>query len=74
MVSGGRRTAERLKVDRERCLGAGRCVLTEPDVFDQDEDDGRVRLLTGQDDPEVTSAVRRAVQFCPTGALTLSAG
>ncbi|WP_246178215.1 ferredoxin [Actinomadura decatromicini] len=65
----------RLNVDRELCLGAGRCVLTDPDLFDQDEDDGRVLLLTGPDEePEVTAAVRRAVQFCPTGALTLSDG
>lgn len=67
-------SAVRLTIDRERCLGAGRCVLTEPDVFDQDEDDGRVLLLAGPhgDGPEVTAGIRRAVQFCPTGALSLS--
>ncbi|EME53077.1 ferredoxin [Amycolatopsis decaplanina] len=35
----------RLEVDRERCVGAGMCVLTAPEVFGQDEEDGRVRLL-----------------------------
>lgn len=73
MVSGDTVSTVRLLIDRELCLGAGRCVLTEPDVFDQDEDDGRVLLLTGPDEePEVTATVRRAVQFCPTGALSLS--
>ncbi len=30
-----------LRVDRERCLSAGMCALTAPDVFDQDAEDGR---------------------------------
>ncbi|MDF3288193.1 ferredoxin [Streptomyces silvisoli] len=31
-----------LSIDRERCVGAGMCALTAPDVFDQDPEDGRV--------------------------------
>lgn len=58
----------RITVDRERCIGAGMCALLAPDVFDQDEDDGRVRLL----DPSPQrghSAVREALHSCPSGAL-----
>ena len=65
--------------DREVCIGAGMCVMTVPAVFDQD-DDGLVVLLV--EDPEevgaaevgaaeVDAAVRRAVQLCPSGALSL---
>ena len=34
----------RVRVDREVCVGAGMCALTEPEVFDQDPEDGRVVL------------------------------
>lgn len=57
-------------VDPERCCSAGMCVLTLPEVFDQSEEDGTVRLLRppGADEE---AAVRDAVRLCPSGALTL---
>ena len=33
--------------DRSACIGSGMCVLTAPDVFDQD-DEGLVVLLTAE--------------------------
>ncbi|MER7620209.1 ferredoxin [Streptomyces sp. NPDC126503] len=35
-----------VRVDRERCVGSGMCALTAPTVFDQDDDEGLVLLLT----------------------------
>lgn len=35
----------RILADRDRCIGAGQCVLSAPDVFDQSDDDGRVLIL-----------------------------
>ncbi|UUV34894.1 ferredoxin [Amycolatopsis roodepoortensis] len=58
----------KLEVDRERCVGAGMCVLTAPAVFEQDEEDGRVRLL----DPEPAD-IGDAVQSCPAAAITAKA-
>ncbi|UGT66819.1 ferredoxin [Nocardia gipuzkoensis] len=60
----------RISADRERCIGAGMCALLAPEVFDQDENDGRVRLL----DPGPQrghSAVREALAACPSGALDI---
>ncbi|MCC3330461.1 ferredoxin [Nocardia abscessus] len=60
----------RISADRERCIGAGMCALLAPEIFDQDEDDGRVRLL----DPRPQrghSAVREALDACPSGALEI---
>ncbi|WP_406281385.1 ferredoxin [Nocardia sp. NBC_00881] len=60
----------RISADRERCIGSGMCALIAPKVFDQDEDDGRVRLL----DPRPQrghSAVREALDACPSGALEI---
>jgi ferredoxin len=66
----------RLHVDRERCIGAGMCALTAPEVFDQDPDDGRVILLHAE--PPSTAhhatahhaAARMAAGVCPSGAIT----
>jgi ferredoxin len=46
------------------------CALIAPEVFDQDEDDGRGRLLDPR--PERShSAVREALDACPSGALEI---
>ncbi|MFJ8970105.1 MULTISPECIES: ferredoxin [Streptomyces] len=61
-----------VEVDKERCVGAGMCALTAPDVFTQD-DDGFSELLPGH--PAGTGdhpLVREAVRACPVGAVSLS--
>jgi ferredoxin len=55
-----------LEVDRGRCVGAGQCVLTAPEVFDQD-DEGIVTVVA---EPGPDAEVRDAVQTCPSGALS----
>jgi ferredoxin len=62
----------RIVVDRERCIGAGQCVLTEPSVFDQSDADGRVELLIDRPGPELLPDVREAVALCPGHALSLA--
>jgi ferredoxin len=62
----------RVTADREVCVGAGNCVMTAPQVFDQD-DDGRVVVL--DPDPAVAPEVlERAEQMCPSGAITAAPG
>ncbi|MFH9733426.1 ferredoxin [Streptomyces sp. NPDC017260] len=63
--------AGRVSAERDRCVGAGQCVLAAPAVFDQDEDDGLVRVLAERPSSAQSDAVRRAVRACPSGALTL---
>jgi ferredoxin len=62
----------RIKADTERCIGAGMCVLTTAEVFDQSEDDGTVLVLQPEPSADQEAAVRRAVQVCPSGALSIS--
>ncbi|WP_433578737.1 ferredoxin [Nocardia brasiliensis] len=62
-----------LRVDRERCIGAGMCVLTAPDMFDQADEDGRVLPLRRTPTPAQEQAVREAVEMCPSGAITFVA-
>ncbi|MGI5129674.1 ferredoxin [Pseudonocardia sp. CA-107938] len=60
----------RIGADRDRCIGAGMCVMTDEAVFDQD-DDGVVVVLA-EDVPESEQQrVRNALELCPSGALSL---
>lgn len=59
---------DRVRVEADACVGAGTCVLTAPDVFDQD-DDGVVVLLTDRVGPDRRGAVRDAVARCPARAI-----
>jgi len=68
----------RVVADRDRCVGAGQCVLSAPDVFDQSDRDGRVLILPDAvplrpGGPLVDEDVARsAVDLCPSRALSLA--
>jgi ferredoxin len=62
----------RIEADGQKCIGAGQCVATAPEVFDQREDDGTVVLLTEKPSAEHLAAVQEAVMVChrvPSGWL-----
>ena len=61
----------KIVVDVERCRGAGQCVRTAPEVFDQDEEDGTVVVLAEEPPPELHHAVRMAAQLCPNSVIRL---
>ena len=58
----------KIEADRERCIGAGMCVMATEAVFDQD-DDGIVVVLEAEVPAEHADAATRAVASCPSGAL-----
>ena len=62
----------KIVADLDRCVGAGQCVLTDPDAFDQ-RDDGTVVIL--RDTPADDEALERArvgIEICPSSALSLT--
>ncbi|MER7840760.1 ferredoxin [Streptomyces sp. NPDC096040] len=61
----------KVSVDVTKCCGAGQCVLTAPEVFDQREDDGTVVLLAPAPPEEQAAPVREAAAVCPAGAITV---
>jgi ferredoxin len=63
----------RVIADRERCVGAGLCVLTNPSLFDQSDDDGRVIVLTDEVADEYVASVEQAMHLCPVRVLSTSA-
>jgi ferredoxin len=58
----------RVTADREVCIGAGMCVMSAPELFDQD-DDGVVVVLEAEVPQVHEAAAARAVASCPSGAL-----
>lgn len=60
----------KIDADRDTCIGAGLCVVTAPEVFDQD-DDGLVVLLVEAGAAADHAAAREAVTLCPSAALRL---
>ena len=61
-----------VETDRDRCVGAGNCVLTLPAVFDQDDDEGLV-LLANPDPPDTDAELlHRAALLCPAAAITVT--
>ena len=63
----------RVEVDLRLCCGAGQCAWFAPDVFDQRESDGTVTVIRPEPPPELHPGVRKAAQWCPTGAIALRA-
>ncbi|GAB2755270.1 ferredoxin [Amycolatopsis magusensis] len=62
----------KITIDRDRCCGAGQCVLAAPDVFDQDDEEGLVIVLQESPAPEQHQAVREAASVCPTATIEVT--
>lgn len=65
-------TVMRVSADRTRCLGAGQCVLSAPEVFDQNDDDGLVVVLREFPSTAQEPAVAEAVGLCPNSAIRVA--
>ncbi|MGW7634135.1 ferredoxin [Streptomyces decoyicus] len=61
----------RVHIDQEKCCGAGSCVLSAPEVFDQREEDGIVVLLDAEPPADLHEAVHEAVAICPAAAISV---
>jgi ferredoxin len=61
----------RIRVLRERCVGAGQCVLSAPHLFDQSDEDGTVVVRNENVAPQDEAAARKAMGLCPSGTIRL---
>jgi ferredoxin len=57
--------------DLEVCIGAGVCVMTAPEIFDQGDEDGLVRVLVELVPTEEERLAREAADLCPSAALSI---
>lgn len=63
----------RVRVDRAKCVGHGRCYVLAPEVFEDDERGHCVLKAAGPLSPELLAQARRGEQNCPEGAISLAA-
>ncbi|MEV0537472.1 ferredoxin [Kitasatospora sp. NPDC050463] len=61
-----------VSIDQDRCCSSGQCVVTAPEVFEQDDHDGLVRLRVTVLPPVRFADVRLASELCPGGAITVA--
>ena len=59
-----------VRVDVERCIGAGHCVTRAPTIFDQRED-GIVILLDAHPPLGELAAAEKAADLCPSQVITI---
>ena len=60
----------KVRVDPDKCIGAGHCVLKAPLIFDQ-RDDGIVILLDDSPAAGLHAAAHKAADLCPSQAITI---
>jgi len=63
----------RITVDRDLCQGHAMCEIEAPEVFRVGKSD-QVEVLVDALDPSHEDAVRLAVKYCPTHALSIQEG
>jgi ferredoxin len=64
----------KVTADSSVCCGFANCAEVCPEVFILDEDTAKVRVLRSEPPARVVPAVMRAVNECPTGAISLVDG
>ena len=60
----------RVRLDRAKCVGHGRCYVLAPDVFEDDER-GHCVVRKEKVPKEFEEQARRGEQNCPEGAISL---
>ena len=60
----------RVRVDRDKCTGHGRCYVLAPEVYDAD-DEGYCVIPTEQVPDEQQDLANRAALNCPEDAITI---
>ena len=58
-----------VRVDKQGCIGAGKCVAYAPEAFDFDENDTSEPLPTIVDVPD--AQILQAARLCPVSAITV---
>ncbi|UOY02275.1 ferredoxin [Blastococcus sp. PRF04-17] len=61
----------KVSVDQSVCREYANCIVEAPDVFDLEEDSGKVVALVVEPDPAQFDEVHAAAAACPVRAITL---
>ncbi|GAB6281226.1 MAG: ferredoxin [Thermovirga sp.] len=58
-----------VNVNRDDCIGCGVCAQICPDVFELDEDAGKVKVIR----PDGAECAQEAADSCPVGCISIEA-
>jgi ferredoxin len=61
----------KLEANVDMCIGSGQCVLVEPALFTQSDEDLTVVLLQPDVPDELLATAKQAVAMCPNHVLSL---
>jgi ferredoxin len=61
----------KVEVGAHKCVGAGQCVRTVPEVFDQLESDGSAMLIEEYPEAELKPYLEKVVRLCPARAIRI---
>ena len=61
----------KVSVDPSVCQAYANCIVEAPEVFDLDDENGKVVALVAEADPGQVEYVRAAAVACPVRAITL---
>lgn len=61
-----------VRAEKDRCVAAGMCAFSAPEVFDQSDEDGEVIVLQENPPEDQHEAVREAVHGCPAEVLSIT--
>lgn len=61
----------KVRVDQDKCVASGQCVMAAEDVFDQRDEDGIAVVLDPAPSPDRATDVRQAAAVCPALAITV---
>ena len=62
----------KITVDLKTCTAYANCMAEAPDVFDYNEETGKVLLLIDEVGEDRRAEVERAADACPVQAITLT--
>lgn len=66
------RTAVRATADKSLCVGAGLCVIARPDIFEQSDEDGLVRVIKDVLPADDMTELEAIAGRCPARAISLT--
>lgn len=61
----------KVRLDQDKCVASGQCVMAAMDVFDQRDEDGIAVLLTSEPPADQVEGVRSAAALCPALAIDI---
>ena len=65
--------SERVRIDRDECMGAGKCVTAAPLAFALDQPDELAAVLPGVEDLD-TTRLQSIIDECPAQAISWAEG